>query len=76
MIAGWGLFALRIVLANLVMATVLWYGTADLNEWLAWSVAERVWRLTVLVFAGAGAYFAALTATGLPVWRLVRAGGV
>ncbi len=74
--AGWGLFALRIVLANLVMATVLWYGTADLNEWLAWSAADRAWRLTVLVFAGAGAYFAALTATGLPVWRLVRAGGV
>ncbi len=74
--AGWGLFALRIVFANLVMGAVLWFGTAELSEWLAWSAATRAWQLAVLVLSGAGAYFLALTAMGLPVWRLVRSGGV
>ena len=74
--AGWGLFALRIAIANLLMGAVLWYGTADLSEWLAWNAVTRAWQLAVLVLSGAGAYFLALTAMGLPVSRLVRSGGV
>ncbi len=73
--AGWGSFALRVFLANAAMAVVLWYGAAGLHEWLVWGAATRAWELAILVLAGAGAYFVALTAVGLPIWRLVRASG-
>jgi len=72
---GWGAYGARILVANLLMGLVLWYGAGELYSWLAWGPFTRAWHLAALILAGAGTYFLALTAMGLPVWRLVRTGG-
>lgn len=61
---GWGLFALKLLLALGVMAAVLWFGMGSEKEWLRFDLLTRVMRLALLVLAGAGAYFAALWALG------------
>ena len=60
----WGLLLFRILCASSAMIAVLWFLCADNAQWLAWPAWERVWRLGMLVFAGAAAYFAVLLALG------------
>lgn len=68
--AGWGLFALRIVVANGVMVgIILWMGSST-QSWLEWSVWQRAWQLAQLCFAGGSAYFAVLFLAGLRLKHL------
>ncbi|MDD9958550.1 MAG: murein biosynthesis integral membrane protein MurJ [Gammaproteobacteria bacterium] len=65
---GWGIFFLRIILANLAMALFLFTNTGDWQEWLGWTVWEQVGRLTLLVLGGIVIYSAILFLFGLR-WR-------
>ena len=62
---GWGVFSARLVLALGAMAAALGWGTGPAQWWLDAAPGERALRLTVLVIAGAGVYFAMLAALGL-----------
>jgi len=61
---GWGVFILKLALAVYVMGAVLWLLSGSAVSWLAAGAAERIGRMALLVFAGAGAYFATLWVTG------------
>jgi putative peptidoglycan lipid II flippase len=54
----------RIVAANVVMASVLWWLAGDLSEWIEATTLERVGRCAICIIAGAGAYFATLLLLG------------
>ena len=63
--AGWGLFAIRLSLANIVLAVWLWFSTDATSVWIA---QESMWRVTHLAFllgASVFLYFATLWLTGI-----------
>jgi len=62
---GWGVFLLRILLANAVMTGVLLWMAGDLDVWLQAPPLERALRLAASVAAGAGTYFLVLYVAGL-----------
>lgn len=62
---GWGKFWLRLLFGLVVMGVVLWLVAGGEEIWLAGSVWSRVLRLTWVVLAGAGSYFAALWLVGV-----------
>jgi putative peptidoglycan lipid II flippase len=61
---GWAIFTLKLGIAVYVMGAVLWLITGSAAEWLAAHALERALRITVVVAAGAAAYFATLWALG------------
>jgi putative peptidoglycan lipid II flippase len=62
--AGWGAFLLKLALAVYVMCVVLWLLAGQAPEWLAAGALKRVGWLSLLVVAGAGAYFTTLWLCG------------
>jgi putative peptidoglycan lipid II flippase len=62
---GWGLFALRLLLANAAMAALLVWLAGDLAQWLAWGASLRLLNLAYCVVAGAAVYVAVLWLAGL-----------
>ena len=64
---GWLTFYAKLAIAMLVMGTVLWFAGGDAADWMRWSLMSRLLRLSMLVCAGAAAYFAALWLTGFRV---------
>ncbi len=61
---GWGVFALKLGLAVYAMGTVLWVTAGDNTQWLTAQGSERMLRLSVVIAAGAVAYFVSLFALG------------
>jgi putative peptidoglycan lipid II flippase len=61
---GWGAFLWKLALAVAVMAVVLWFAAGNAEGWLVASASARVARLCLVVFLGAGAYFATLWLLG------------
>jgi putative peptidoglycan lipid II flippase len=64
-VAGWRPLLIRIVLANMVMAVVLFTFAGSLNDWITITMTRRVVWLTGLVIGGAGVYFASLWVCGM-----------
>jgi putative peptidoglycan lipid II flippase len=62
--AGWGAFGWKLVLALLAMTATLWFGAAGADIWFAASAQERMARLSIVIAAGAAAYFASLWLLG------------
>ncbi len=69
---GWPKLILRVVVANAVMAGLLWWLAGDLARWLAWDTWHRVGWLALCVTGGMAAYFATLAAVGMRVRDLRR----
>ncbi|MCK9530064.1 MAG: murein biosynthesis integral membrane protein MurJ [Gammaproteobacteria bacterium] len=67
---GWGLFALRAVLANLAMAAVLWFASGTLADWLTLGALDRALWLAGLIGAGALVYGITLLALGMRLSEL------
>ena len=61
---GWAGFVLKLLLALLVMAGVLWFGMGREAAWLQADFMQRTIHLAWLVPLGAAAYFATLCAFG------------
>lgn len=61
---GWMKFFVKIVIAVLALAVVLWFGMGSEQSWLSSSGWLRVGRLTVLVAAGVTIYFLVLAILG------------
>jgi hypothetical protein len=52
------------------MGIVLWWQIPAIEQWLVWSVHERVAQLAILVGMGATVYFIALWVCGLRFYQL------
>ena len=63
--AGWGVFALKIVLATAAMSGVIALLHGPIAGWLELGALARGGRLLVLVFAAIAAYFTVLLALGV-----------
>jgi len=62
---GWRALALRVLLANVAMALVLWFVAGPLQPWLDAAWHTRALRLAGCIALGLGVYLAALLALGL-----------
>ncbi len=71
---GWGPLLTRVLIANGVMAALLWWLAGGVGEWLALKPFERAAKLAACIAAAAVTYFLALFAAGLRM-RHVRTGG-
>jgi putative peptidoglycan lipid II flippase len=63
--SGWGALAVRVLLANVAMAAVLWLVAGPLDAWLAASWDARVLRLAGCIALGLAVYLGALLAVGM-----------
>ncbi len=68
--AGWAKLMLQVLVANLAMAALLWWGAGDLQSWFAWSGWQRSMQLLLWIAAGAVLYFAVLLLTGVKFRQL------
>ena len=62
--AGWRSFCGKLLIALTAMGGVLWFASRTATDWLHWGLTERLWRLMIIVTAGASTYFATLALTG------------
>ncbi len=65
--AGWAQFFVKLVVANLAMAAVLWLVRGHTDVWLYGSTLMRVVRLAVVIGIGVVAYFGTLFALGFRI---------
>lgn len=63
--AGWLVFGLRLLAANVAMAGFLMYFTSEWTQWLQWSIWMRVGQMAMLCVGGLLAYLATLYLAGL-----------
>lgn len=70
--AGWRAFALRLLLANLVMCAAVLMLSAPVADWLSYARLDRAMRLTALIGAAVSAYFGTLWLVGLRPAHLRR----
>jgi putative peptidoglycan lipid II flippase len=69
---GWGLFGLRILLANVVMVALIFWLNPPTLEWFAMSVWQRCSELALLVAAGMASYFVILLGSGMKLKAMLR----
>ena len=62
---GWGIYALRVLGAVIVMCTALVMLNAEQSVWTASDALTRAWMLAQLVVVGAASYFAAAFIFGI-----------
>lgn len=63
--AGWGLFVLRLVVANTLLAAVIFWLNADLIQWLEWDMFTRIMQLLLIIGASVVVYFVTLFVVGI-----------
>jgi putative peptidoglycan lipid II flippase len=61
---GWLSFTIKLALALCAMALVLWFVAGSNEAWLHYGAREKLLRLSLLVVAGSGTYFATLWLLG------------
>jgi len=69
---GWGWFLLRILIALLVLASVLWWIAGPDDLWTHSRLWSKVGRLLWVIAAGAGTYFGALWLLGFRLAHFSR----
>jgi putative peptidoglycan lipid II flippase len=69
--AGWNVFWVRIIFANLVLAMFLWFMCADLAMWFGWSLFTRIWHLAVLCGGALLVYCLCLWLSGMKLQEFV-----
>jgi putative peptidoglycan lipid II flippase len=70
--AGWGRFSVKLGLALLAMAAVLWFAAGSADWWLAAAWQRRIAGLAGLVCLGAAVYFATLWLLGFRIRDFAR----
>lgn len=61
---GWFLFLVKLSIALVVMAFVIFYVMGDANAWLQFTIVQRLYWMALLVGVGAASYFATLFLLG------------
>ena len=62
---GWGAFLFRVVVALYCMGGAIWYSMGRESSWFEIAAGARAGKLTLVIVAGAAAYFATLWAMGM-----------
>jgi len=62
---GWPLFCIQLLLANALMATLLWLGVGELSDWLESGAAQRVFHLVWLILGGLTVYVISVLIVGV-----------
>ncbi len=62
---GWGLYLLRLALANGALVGVILYLAAEPQAWIEWTLWQRIVELAIIVVAGLAAYGLTLLIAGL-----------
>lgn len=62
---GWKLFSLRLLIANIALAFWLYFGTANLQEWVTHNTLWRCEHLAFLLLTSIALYFVMLWLTGV-----------
>jgi putative peptidoglycan lipid II flippase len=62
---GWGVFSLRVMLANALMCLFLVWLAGDWQQWLDWSTWRQVWMMALLCFGGMAVYALTLLLGGM-----------
>lgn len=70
-ITGWGLFFIRMVLANIVLVAFLLWVTPINSDWISWSGWHRFGILMGLIATSAIVYFAVLALCGVRLKTLI-----
>lgn len=70
--AGWTKFALKLLLAVVVMAIALHFTAGDDVLWLGYGLFEKMLRLLSLLLIGVTVYFAMLWSMGIRVQEFIR----
>lgn len=68
---GWQLFALRLIVAALVMGLILWFFSPPVAHWFAFGTMERIGMLAGLVLGSGCAYIATLFLLGLRTKHII-----
>jgi putative peptidoglycan lipid II flippase len=71
---GWLLFYCRLGCAMATMGIALWFVAGEAENWLNWSLTERLLRLSGVVGFGAAIYFATLWVVGFRLRDFKRSG--
>ena len=61
----WAKLIFQLIFANVAMAFVIAWFSGEMSCWLAWSIGERAWHLTVVILLGFMTYLVALGTLGL-----------
>lgn len=69
---GWLMFLLKLLMAVVLMAAVLWFAAGEPQRWMAAAAPLRLAWLLGVVALGAGVYFAALWLMGFRVRDFAR----
>ena len=68
---GWGVFLLRLVLANAAMAMFLISFSGPWEDWTNWEMMSKILQLSVLVVGGMLIYSVVLYGAGIR-WRHIH----
>jgi len=68
---GWGLFIARIVFANVVLISLIYWLQVPIQQWFDYNALERCLALGQLVAIGIAAYFLALILSGLKLKKML-----
>jgi putative peptidoglycan lipid II flippase len=67
---GWGRFFLQLLVANSVMAVMLYLFTPSLEQWVRWTAGTRIISLSTLIIGAIVLYFILLGIAGVRVKQL------
>jgi putative peptidoglycan lipid II flippase len=70
--SGWAIFAVKLLFANTSLVLCLYLLTPEINQWLQWSVWQRIAHLSVLIISAVVIYFASIALTGIKLKSLVK----
>jgi putative peptidoglycan lipid II flippase len=62
---GWGLFSIRLVIANAILSVTLWWLSDDLSHWFSWNWQHRIAQLILLMLIAGVVYGASLWLSGM-----------
>ncbi len=62
---GWIRVWRAAIIANIVMAALLWYLKGNFDQWIHWDIFSRAWRLAMLISVGAIGYLGCLWLCGI-----------
>ena len=63
--SGWSKVWLQVLVANGAMMLVLWYVQHELEQWLSWSLSERIIQLMISIGLAILVYFSSLFLLGV-----------
>lgn len=69
---GWFWFLVKLIVAVLLMALVLYYVAGSNESWLNYSLLPKLMHLVLLLVAGSATYFAALYLMGIRIKDFMR----